>query len=288
MSQILGFRPTATPGAAPTKAGTMIHPTAIIEPGATIGEGVSIGPWCHVGPDVTIGDRTRLVSHAVIDGHTTIGEDVVVYPFCTVGLAPQDLKYKGEPTRTTIGDRTQLREHCTIHRGTVTGTGITTVGADCLLMAVVHVAHDCAIGNSVVIANNVVMGGHVTIGERAVIGGSAALHQFVRIGRGAMVGGVSGVEADVIPFGSVIGNRARLAGLNVIGLRRRGADRAAVHALRAAVRVLFAGDGVFADRLATVRAEYFDHPLVAEVLAFIDAPSKRGMIRSGLTTDEAE
>ena len=155
-------------------------------------------------------------------------------------------------------------------------------------MAVVHVAHDCDIGDGVVIANNVVMGGHVTIGERAVIGGAAALHQFVRIGRGAMVGGVSGVEADVIPFGSVIGNRARLAGLNVIGLRRRGADRAAVHAVRAAVRALFGAEGVFADRLAAVRAEYGDHPLVAEVLTFVDAPSKRGLIRSSVVTEEGE
>jgi UDP-N-acetylglucosamine acyltransferase len=212
----------------------------------------------------------------------------VLFPFCTVGLAPQDLKYKGEPTRCEIGARTQIREHCSIHRGTVTGTGITRIGADCLLMAVVHVAHDCDIGDGVVIANNVVMGGHVTIGERAVIGGAAALHQFVRVGRGAMVGGVSGVEADVIPFGSVIGNRARLAGLNVIGLRRRGADRAAVHALRAAVKELFSGAGVFADRLALVRAEHGDHPLVAEVLAFVDAPSKRGLIRASMPTDEPE
>jgi len=266
----------------------MIHPNAIIEPGARIGAGVQIGPWCHVGPDATIGDRARLVSHVVVDGHTTIGEDVVLFPFCTVGLSPQDLKYKGEPTRCVVGARTQVREHCSIHRGTLTGSGVTVVGEDCLLMAVVHVAHDCTIGDGVVIANNVVMGGHVSIGERAVIGGSAALHQFVRIGRGAMVGGVSGVEADVIPFGSVIGNRAHLAGLNVIGLRRRGADRAAVLALRAAVRTLFAGAGVFADRLAAVRAEHGDHEFVAEVLAFIDTPSKRGLIRAELAGAEAD
>ncbi len=284
MSQILGFRPSA----APPPSSALIHPSAIIEPGAHIGEGVQIGPWCHVGQSVTLGDRVRLISHVVVDGHTEIEQDAVLYPFCTVGMAPQDLKYKGEATRTMVGARTQLREHCTIHRGTVTGTGVTKVGADCLLMAVVHVAHDCDIGNGVVIANNVVMGGHVTIGERAVVGGSAAIHQFVRIGRGAMIGGVSGVEADVIPFGSVIGNRARLAGLNVIGLRRRGADRASVHAVRAAVRALFAGEGVFADRLVSVRAEYGDHPLVAEVLAFVDQPSKRGLIRTGMTTEEAD
>ncbi len=263
-----------------------IHSTAIVEPGACLGAEVEVGPWCHVGPDVTIGDGARLVSHVVVDGHTSIGEGALLYPFCTVGLAPQDLKYRNEPTRCEIGARTQIREHCTIHRGTVTGSGVTRVGADCLLMAVVHVAHDCDIGDGVVIANNVVMGGHVSIGAGAVIGGAAALHQFVRIGRGAMVGGVSGVEADVIPFGSVIGNRARLSGLNVIGLRRRGVDRAGLHRLRAAIRVLFGSVGVFSARLSEARDAYGDDPMVAEVLAFIDAPSKRGLIRTGVVTLE--
>jgi len=278
------------PLAAVNTAPTLIHPTALVAPGAQLGVGVQIGPFCTVGEHAVLDDGVHLVSHVVVDGHTQIGAGVVVYPFCTVGLAPQDLKYKGEPTRCEIGARTQLREHCTIHRGTVTGTGITTVGADCLLMAVVHVAHDCEIGDNVVIANNVVMGGHVSIGQGSVIGGSAALHQFVRIGRGAMVGGVSGVEADVIPYGSVIGNRARLVGLNVIGLRRRGADRAALHGLRAAVRRLFDGsDGqVFSARLEQMRRTAVSQPLVAEVLAFIDAPSKRGLIRAALVPDEAE
>jgi len=265
-----------------------IHPSAIVAPGARLGRGVQIGPWCHVGPDVQLGDDARLVSHVVVDGDTAVGEGAVLYPFCTVGLPPQDLKYKGEPTRCEIGARTQIREHCTIHRGTVTGAGATRVGADCLLMAVVHVAHDCDVGNGVVIANNVVMGGHVTIGANAVIGGSAAIHQFVRIGRGAMVGGVSGVEADVIPFGSVIGNRARLAGLNVIGLRRRGVGRAQLMQLRAAVRQLFWGEGVFAERLALVRSAYGADPLAAEVLDFAAASSKRGLIRTGTVADEAE
>lgn len=266
----------------------VIHPTALVEPGAQLGAGVELGPFCHVGPNVRLGSGVRLVSHVVVDGDTSVGEGAVLYPFCTVGLAPQDLKYKGEPTRCEIGARTQVREHCTIHRGTVTGTGVTRVGSGCLLMAVVHVAHDCEIGDGVVIANNVVMGGHVTIGAGAVIGGAAAIHQFVRIGRGAMVGGVSGVEADVIPFGSVIGNRARLAGLNVIGLRRRGVDRAQLHRLRSAVRDLFWGAGRFADRLGAVREEYGSDPLVAEVLEFAAAESKRGLIRAGSLDGEAE
>ncbi len=283
-----------------------IHPSAIVAPGARVAADAVIGPWCSVGPDVVVHAGARLVSHVVLDGHTTIGEGAVLYPFCTVGLPPQDLKYKGEPTETVIGPRTQLREHCTIHRGTAGGTGVTRVGADCLLMAVVHVAHDCTLGDGVIVANNVVMGGHVTIGDGAVIGGASALHQFVRIGRGAMVGGVSGVEADVIPFGTVMGNRARLTGLNVIGLRRRGVDRPGLHRLRSAFRTLFpAGghnEGVFADRLAELRAgagylargdaapaeagaqgdgsQNRGEALVAEMLAFIEAPSRRGLIRA--------
>jgi len=259
-----------------------IHPRALVDPGAEIGERVSVGPWCQVGPHVVLEDGVRLVSHVVVDGHTTIGEGAVLYPFCSVGLAPQDLKYRGEPTRTEIGARTQIREHCTIHRGTTHGVGVTSVGADCLLMAVVHVAHDCTLGNGVIVANNVVMGGHVIIGDHAVIGGAAALHQFVRIGRAAMVGGVSGVEADVIPFGSVIGNRARLAGLNIVGLKRRGYERAQIVSLRAAFRGLFRQNGVFAERLAQVRGEFGGDPLVAEILAFIDAPGHRGLMRAAV------
>ena len=258
----------------------MIHPTAIVDPAARIDDTATIGPWCQIGPDVQIGPGARLMSHVVVDGHTVIGADAVLYPFCTVGLAPQDLKYRNEPTRCEIGPRTQLREHCSVHRGTEGGGGLTRVGADCLLMAVVHVAHDCLLGDGIVVANNVVMGGHVTIGDGAIIGGAAALHQFVRIGRGAIVGGVSGVEADVIPFGSVVGNRARLAGLNLVGLKRRGIERAELNALRAAFRLLFRAEGVFSARLATVRAEFAEHALVREMLAFIDQPSRRGLIRS--------
>jgi UDP-N-acetylglucosamine acyltransferase len=264
---------------------SVIHPSAIVAPGATIGEGVRIGPWCSVGPEVVLEDGVELKSHVVVDGRTRIGAHARLWPFCTVGLAPQDLKYQGEPTLTEVGPRTQVREHVTIHRGTVTGSGVTRVGADCLLMAVVHVAHDCDIGAGVIIANNVVMGGHVTIGDGAVIGGAAALHQFVRIGRGAMIGGVSGVEADVIPFGTVIGNRARLTGLNVIGLKRRGVDKARLHVLRAAFRKLFFGDQVFAERVAAVEAECGEEPLVTELLAFIAAPSRRGLIRSAAIAD---
>jgi UDP-N-acetylglucosamine acyltransferase len=263
-----------------------VDPSAVVAPGARIGSGVRIGPFCRIGPDVQICDGAQLYSHVVVDGHTIIGEATELYPFCTVGLPPQDLKYRGEPTSCEIGPRTQIREHCTIHRGTVTGNGTTRVGADCMLMAVVHVAHDSQIGNAVIIANNVVMGGHVKIGDNAVIGGSAAIHQFVRIGRAAMIGGVSGVEADVIPFGTVMGNRARLVGLNVIGLRRRGFDKAQVLVMREAFRSLFRGPDTFGERLAAVRDRYAGDVLVGEMLAFIDADSKRGLIRTGKVMDE--
>ena len=269
----------------PLRGGADIHPTAIVAPGAEIGRGVRIGPFCQIGPNVTISDGAELVSHVVVDGHTRIGPEVVLYPFCTVGLAPQDLKYRGEPTRCEIGARTQVREHCTIHRGTATGRGITRVGADCMLMAVAHVAHDCTLGDHVIVANNAVMGGHVSIGDHAVIGGAAAIHQFVRIGRAAMIGGVSGVEADVIPFGTVIGNRARLAALNVVGLKRRGFDKGQIAVLHAAFQALFHGPGVFAERLAAARTRFGADPLVGEVLAFIDAPSHRGLIRADRTRE---
>ena len=265
---------------APRAVATTIHPSAIVDARARLGVGVTIGPFCTVGPNVMIEDGATLVSHAVVDGHTRIGPDVMLYPFCTVGLAPQDLKYHDEPTRCEIGARTLVREHCTIQRGTATGKGITTVGTDCMLMAVAHVAHDCTLGNHIIVANNAVMGGHVSIGDHAVIGGAAAIHQFVRIGRAAMIGGVSGVEADVIPFGSVIGNRAKLAGLNVIGLKRRGFDKAQIQRLHVAFGTLFRHEGVFAQRVEEARAQYAGDALVEEVLAFIDTPGRRGLIRA--------
>jgi UDP-N-acetylglucosamine acyltransferase len=256
----------------------MIHPAAIIDPGAKIGEGVKIGPFCTVGRDVVLEDDVELVSHVVIDGHTRVQTGAKIFPFASIGLAPQDLKYKGEATQTVIGARTVIREHCSIHRGTVTGSGITRIGADCLLMAVVHVAHDCELGDNVIMSNNAVLGGHVTVGDRAVIGGSAAVLQFVRIGAGAMVGGVTGVTADVIPYGFVFGPRARLCGLNVIGLRRRGLDKAGLHEVRQAYKFLFAGPGVFADRVAAAAQQFAGNPYVGDILGFIANPSRHGLI----------
>ncbi len=260
-----------------------IHPGALVADGAVLGRGVEIGPWCSVGPDVTLGDGVRLISHVVVDGLTAIGAGSTLYPFCTVGMAPQDLKYRGEPTRCVVGARVTIRENVTIHRGTATGGGVTRIGDDCLIMANAHVAHDCRLGRRVIIVNNVVMGGHVEIDDDARIMGSAALHQFVRIGRAAMVGGVCGVESDVIPYGSVLGNRARLVGLHWIWLRRNGVASPELQRLRRAFRILYplrrTGAPVFEQRLAAVRAEFGGDPRVDEILAFIEAPSRRGLVR---------
>jgi UDP-N-acetylglucosamine acyltransferase len=256
----------------------MIHPTALVDPAASLGKGVKIGPFCTVGANVVLEDDVELVSHVAIDGHTRLETGVKIFPFATIGLPPQDLKYQGEETRTLIGPRTVVREHCSIHRGTVTGNGITRIGADCLLMAVVHIAHDCEVGDNVIMSNNVVLGGHVTVGDRAIIGGSAALLQFVRIGAGAMVGGVTGVTADVIPYGFVFGPRARLCGLNIIGLRRRGLAKAELHEVRHAYKFLFAGPGIFADRVAAAAEQYRQNPYVADMLRFIAHPSRHGLI----------
>ena len=272
-----------------TQTATTIHPTAIVAPGARLGLGVEIGPWCTVGGDVELGDGVRLVSHVVVDGHTSIGAGSVLHPFCSIGGPPQDLKYKGEPTRCELGARVQVREYVTVNRGTVGGGGVTRVGDETLLMAVVHVAHDCQIGHNVVIANNVMLAGHVSVGEHAVLGGGAAVHQFVRIGRAAMIGGLSGVERDVIPFGTVMGNRAWLAGLNIIGLRRRGFDKPQIHLLRSAFLTLFRDEEpAFAERVEAVRAGHGSEPIVAELLAFMDAPSKRGLIRTAVLAGDDE
>lgn len=262
---------------------TVIHPTAIVAPGAQLGDGVTIGPWCSVGPDVVIEDGVELISHVVVDGHTRLGAASRYFPFCTVGMAPQDLKYKGEPTRCEVGARTVVREHVTIHRGTAMGAGITRVGTDVLIMANAHVAHDCVVGNRAIIVNNVVMGGHVCIGDDARIMGSAAIHQFVRIGHAALVGGVTGVEADIIPYGSVLGNRARLVGLHWIWLRRNGVKSDEIHRMRKAFLSLYpknGGDQPFAVRLDAVRQAFAQDQRVQEILAFIDAPSSRGLVRS--------
>lgn len=246
-----------------------IDPTARIEKGAVIGNDVSIGPYCIVGPHVVIGDGCRLIAQVHVTGHTTIGPRTTLYPFASLGTPPQSVKYRGGPTRLVVGADCQIREGVTINTGTEEDRGVTEVGDRCWLMVGSHVGHDCKVGSDVTFANNVVLGGHVTIGDFVVFGGQAAVRQFVRIGEGAMVVGLSGVRADVIPFGLVQGPLADLIGLNIVGMRRRGASKADIHRLRRAYQAMFFGPGTFRERLDRVAAESGADPLVAKVIDFI-------------------
>jgi UDP-N-acetylglucosamine acyltransferase len=254
-----------------------IHPTAIIDPKAKLGDGLDIGPYCIVGPEVELGDKIRLVSHVVIDGRTKIGAETVIFPFASIGLKPQDLKYHGEPSTLEIGARNQIREYVTMHPGTEGGGMKTTVGDDGLFMINVHVAHDCHVGNHVIFSNNVTLAGHVTIGDYVIMGGLSAAHQFVRIGTHAMIGGMSGVENDVIPYGIVKGERAHLAGLNLVGLERRGFPRDEIQKLRSAYRTIFAIEGTMSERLEEVAHLYKDQKLVRDVLNFIRSRESRAL-----------
>ncbi len=255
--------------------GTQIHATAIVDPAARLGADVSIGPYCLVGPDVSLGDGVRLVSHVVVEGRTTIGPYTVVYPFASLGHRPQDLKFKGEPSTLEIGAGNQIREHVTMNPGTEGGGMVTSVGDNGLFMMASHVAHDCRIGNNVVMANNATLAGHVTVGDYVIVGGLSAVHQFVRIGSYAIIGGMSGVESDVIPFGLVKGERACLAGLNMVGLERRGFSRDDVRALRDAYRALFGRKGTLAERMVETAERFKDQPNVAAMIDFIRASSAR-------------
>ena len=254
-----------------------IHPTALVAEGARIGAGSRIGAFCHIGPHVEIGPESVLHSHVVVAGRTRIGPKAELFPFACVGHAPQDLKYKGEPSEVIIGARCRIRENVTINPGTTGGGMVTSVGDDCLIMAGAHIAHDCKIGNHVILVNNAILGGHVEVGDHAILGGGSGVHQFVRIGAHAMIGGMSGVEQDVIPFGTVMGERAHLAGLNLVGLKRRGFDRDAIHELQKAYRMLFGEEGTFQERLAHAVEEFGANALVNEVLGFISAQSDRGL-----------
>ncbi len=256
---------------------TEIHPTTIIEDGARIGENVVIGPYCTIGAEVELGDGVTFNSHVVVNGRTAIGANTKIFPFASIGLLPQDLKYKGEPSRLEIGCNNVIREHVTMNPGTEGGGMLTRIGNNCLFMVGTHVAHDCQIGDHAILVNNATLGGHVRIDEWAIIGGLSAVHQFVRVGRHAMVGGMSGVENDVIPYGSAIGNRARLQGLNIVGLKRRNFDRDTIHALRNAYRLLFAQEGTMAERLEDVAELLHDNEPVMEIVDFIRADSSRSI-----------
>lgn len=254
-----------------------IHPSAIVDSDAKIGDDVAIGPYCCVGGEVELGTGVVLESHVVVTGRTRIGEGTRIFPFASIGYQPQDLKYAGEPSELVIGRRNMIRESVTMNPGTNGGGMVTRIGDDCLFMANCHVGHDCQVGNHVVMANTVALGGHIALGDYAIIGGNSAVHQFVRIGKHAIVGGMTGVEHDVIPYGSVTGNRAHLAGLNLVGLKRRGFGREDIHKLRTAYRLLFAPEGTLQERLEDVAPMFAESALVQEVIDFIRAPSQRGI-----------
>jgi UDP-N-acetylglucosamine acyltransferase len=252
-----------------------VHPTAVIEPGAEIGEGCRIGPYCVIGAQVALGPSVVLASHVAVAGRTRIGEATRVFPFASLGHVPQDLKFRGEDVELVIGARNAIREHVTMNPGTSGGGGVTEVGDDNLFMVATHVAHDCRIGSNVIMANNATLGGHVVIEDFAVLGGLAAIHQHVRIGRGAMIGGLAGVVADVIPYGSVMGERAHLAGLNLVGLKRRGAARADMNGLRAAFGEMFEGEGTLQERMRRTGERHPSNPLVWEIVDFVTTESSR-------------
>lgn len=263
---------------------TRLHPTAVIDPKATLAADVEIGPYCIVGPQVSLAPGVRVLSHVVIEGYTDIGEGCVIHPFAALGAPPQHAGHSGEATRLVIGARNVIREHVTMHCGAAVGDGgTTTVGSDGFFMVGVHVGHDCWVGDRVTMANNATLGGHVIVADHVIMGGLSAAHQNTRIGRHAFVGGMAGVNHDVIPFGNVWGNHAHLEGLNLVGLKRRGFAREAINVLRAAYRMLFAEEGTFQERLDDTAQAYAGSAEVMEIVDFIRADSARP-----LTTPQRE
>ena len=259
-----------------TKIG--IHPSAVIESGARLGADVAIGPFCHVGPDVVLCDGVQLVSHVALHGRTTIGARTRIFPFASIGHQPQDLKFHGEPSTLEIGADCLIREGVTMNPGTEGGGLKTIVGDRCTFLANSHVAHDCCVGSNVILSNNVMLAGHTRVGDFVILGGGSALHQFVRVGSHAFIGGLAAVENDVIPYGMALGNRAYLAGLNLIGLKRRGFSRESIHDLRRAYRLLFAAEGTLKERVEDVAEEFASHPQVHEILDFIREGADRAIL----------
>lgn len=257
-----------------------IHNTAIIDKGASIGNNVSIGAYCVIGKNVILGNNVKLHSHVVIDGNTTIGDCSEFFPFCSIGLRPQDLKFKGENSKVIIGKNNVIREYVTINPGTENGRMETRIGDDCLLMIGVHIAHDCILGNNVIMANNATLAGHVEIGDFVIIGGLSAVHQFVRIGNGAIIGGMSGIESDVIPYGQAKGERAFLAGLNLVGLKRRGYKKEEIRTLRDAFDKLFSPiEGTWQERVNLISESYSNDKHVMDIINFLKLDSSRSVCK---------
>lgn len=251
-----------------------IHPSAVIEDGAQIDPTAIVGPFCLIGPHVKLGPRVELKSHVVVTGHTTVGEETVIFPFAVIGEIPQDLKFKGEATNLIIGKRNRIREHVTMNSGTEGGGSVTRVGDDGLFMAGCHIAHDAVIGDRCIIVNSVAIAGHCVLEDDVIVGGLSGVHQFVRIGRGAIIGAVTMVTNDVIPYGLVQAPRGELDGLNLVGLKRRGVARADITALRAAFQMLAQGEGTFHDRAERLREETASE-YVREIVDFVLVGSDR-------------
>ena len=246
-----------------------IHPTAIVEDGATLGVDVKSGPYCVVGGEAKLGDGVELISHAIVTGRTTLGARSQVFPFASIGHRPQDLKYAGEASTLEIGENTTIREHVTISPGTAGGGMVTRIGNNCLIMIGVQMGHDCIIGNNVILSNNVTFAGHCHIDDYVVMSGYSGATQFVHIGAHAFVGGLTKLEKDLIPYGAAIGNPAELSGLNLVGLKRRGFDREAIHNLRTAYRMIFASEGTLRERVDDAAAIFPKDELVQDVVRFI-------------------
>lgn len=260
----------------------LVHPSSVVAPGARLGAGVRIGPFCTLGSEVELEPGVELVSHVALAGRTRIGARTRIFPFASIGHPPQDLKYAGEASTLDIGEDCTLREGVTINPGTQGGGMRTRLGAHCLAMANAHIGHDCDIGDHVVLSNNVMLAGHVRLGDWAILGGGVAVIQHARIGAHAFVGGLSGLEGDLIPYGLAYGNRAHLAGLNLVGLRRRHFPRETIAALRRAYRLLFAAEGTMKERIDDVEAELGREPHVAAILDFLRAAGDRPICRPPL------
>ena len=259
---------------------SQIHPSAVIEEGAVIGRGCVIGPFCLVGADVELGDQVVLKSHVVVTGNTKIGDETVIFSFAVLGEVPQDLKFKGEQSRTEIGKRNRIREHVTVNAGTEGGGGVTRIGDDGLFMAGCHIAHDAQVGDRVIVVNSAAVAGHCVLEDDVIIGGLSGIHQWVRIGKGAIVGAVTMVTNDVIPYGLVQAPRGDLDGLNLVGLKRRGVARSDITALRAAFQMLAQGEGTFQERARRL-ADESDSDYVQEIVAFITGDSGRSFLTPG-------
>ncbi|WP_299545910.1 acyl-ACP--UDP-N-acetylglucosamine O-acyltransferase [uncultured Tateyamaria sp.] len=254
-----------------------IHPSAVIEPGAQIDPTAFIGPFCVVGPRVVIGPDVVLKSHVVVTGHTEVGEGTIVFPFAVIGEVPQDLKFKGETSRLVIGKRNRIREHVTMNCGTEGGGGVTRIGDDGLFMAGCHIAHDASVGDGVIVVNSAAVAGHCVLEDDVIVGGLSGIHQFVRIGRGAIIGAVTMVTNDVIPYGLVQAPRGELDGLNLVGLKRRGVNRSDITALRAAFQMLAQGEGTFHSRAERLGSET-DSDYVREIVDFVMGDSDRSFL----------